>query len=215
MRKYFSLPLLSAALCVLLLAGCGGKGGDAATEDKNSLDKLAEAAENMKTAAEEMTAAAGEEREPLPPVSFKVLLTYLPVQIGDMKQENPRGETTAYDQWKFSTANAEYNGGERSARVEIFDYAHIGMMYAPIRMWLKMNIQRESSDGFERTTEVESFPAYEKYDNGSKQAELTMLVGDRFVVKIDTRGLAEDAPRKVAASMNLKKLAKESAQPPA
>ena len=211
MRTYYVLPVLSAALCLTLLAACGGKGEEAAGE-KSGLEKLAEAAKNMKTAAEEIS--AGQEREPQPPVSFKTLLTYLPAEIGGMPQSNPRGETSSMGEWKYSNASADYEGGETSARVEISDYAYINMLYAPVRMWLKMNVSRESTEGFEHTVEIAGYPAYEKYRTSGKNGELTLLVGDRFIVNIHTNGMAEDAPRKVAEAMALKKLAQETAQTP-
>jgi hypothetical protein len=215
MRMFFSFSFLPAALSLLLLAGCGGKDGDSASGEKSKFEELAEAAENMKIAAEEMTSQAGADREPQPPVSFRVLLTYLPSQIADLEQQAPRGETSSMGEWTFSTANADYRGQDnQSASVQIADYAYIGMMYAPVRMWLKMKINKESTEGFERTTEVEGFPAYEKFDIRNQTGEVTILVGDRFIVNITTRGMSESAPRQVAAMMNLKKLAKETAQSP-
>jgi hypothetical protein len=211
MNTFFPKSILAAALCALLLVGCGGK-----SEEKSEIEKLSEAAQNMATAAEEAGKGFSDDRKPEPPVSFKILLTYLPQQIEGMNQENARGETATMGEWTFSQASAEYNGTDgKSARVEIFDYAYIGMMYAPIRMWLKMKINRESSEGYERTTEVAACPAYEKYENQGEHSEITILVGDRFIVTINTSSMQEDMPRKIASAMSLDKLANEKAQPPA
>ncbi|MBR9975316.1 MAG: hypothetical protein KFF77_07025 [Bacteroidetes bacterium] len=216
MRTFLKIPFLPVLLGVLLLAGCGGKDDGAATEEKGALDKLTEAAENMKTMAEEMSSDTYANREPQPPVSFRVLLTYLPEQIDDMKKENPRGETSTMGEWTYSSASADYKGPEgKSARVELLDYAYIGMLYAPVRMWLKMKIDRESTEGFERTTEVAGYPAYEKWDISSEHAEVTVLVGDRFIINIDTRKMPENMPREIAQTMRLEKLAMEKGQPPA
>ncbi len=216
MKKFWSQSLVLCVLGVLLLAACGGKNSDTAGEEKSDLQKLTEAAENMATAAEEAGKGLGEDRDPVPPVSFKVLLGYLPAQIDDMKKDNPRGETSTMGEWTFSQASADYNGEEgKSASVEIFDYAYIGMMYAPIRMWLKMKINRESTEGYERTTEIAGFPAYEKFENSDQHSEATILVGDRFIVTIDSRQMPEDTPRHVAENMELRKLAKESTKAPA
>lgn len=216
MKSFLHIPILPALLAVLLLAGCGGKDGGGATEEKSALDQLTDAAQNMKTMAEEMSSDTFADREPQPPVSFKVLLTYLPEQIDEMMKENPRGETSTMGEWNYSTASADYKGPEgKSARVEVLDYAYIGMLYAPVRMWLKMKINRESTEVFERTTEVAGYPAYEKWDISSEHAEVTVLVGDRFIVNIDTRKMPENMPREIAQSMNLEKLAKEKGQPPA
>jgi hypothetical protein len=216
MKHSFSHYLVPCALGVLLLAGCGGKGDGAADEEKSDLQKLTEAAENMATAAEEAGKSMTDDRKPEPPVPFKTLLTYLPQQVGGMKQENPRGETATMGEWTYSQASADYNESDgKSARVEIFDYAYIGMMYAPIRMWLKMKINRESTEGFERTTEIAGYPAYEKYENANAQGEVTVLVGDRFIVTVNTTKMSDSGPRDVAKSMALGNLAKEKGQPPA
>lgn len=216
MKSFLHIPLLPALLAVLLLAGCGGKDGSAASEEKGALDQLSEAAKNMQTMAEEMTSDTFADREPQPPVSFKVLLTYLPEEIDGMKKENPRGETSTMGEWNYSSASADYKGPDgMSARVEVLDYAYIGMLYAPVRMWLKMKINKESTEGFERTTEIAGYPAYEKWEISGEHAEVTVLVGDRFIVNIDTRKLPENKPREIAEHMNLGKLAKEKGQPPA
>ncbi len=215
MRHFFSHYLVPCALGVLLITGCGGK-GDGAAEEKSDLQKLTEAAENMATAAEEAGKSMTDDRKPEPPVPFKTLLGYLPQQIGGMQQENARGETATMAEWTYSQASADYNGTEGiSAKVEVFDYAYIGIMYAPIRMWLKMKINRESTEGFQRTTEVGGYPAYEEYENSNAHGKLTVLVGDRFIVTVDTYKMSESAPRDVAKSMALGKLAKEKGQPPA
>ena len=216
MRKFLLLPFLPAVLGILLLAGCGGKDGDAASEEKGALQEISEAAKNMKTMAEEMTAEGETQREPQPPVSFRVLLTYLPEQIEDLQQETPRGETSTMGEWSYSTASARYRGPEnRSAKVEIFDYAYIGMLYAPVRMWLKLNINKESTEGYERTTQVAEFPAFEKWTESSQRGKVTVLVGDRFIVEVETTNLPENMPRDIAHRLRLDALAKEKGQPPA
>lgn len=216
MKTFFTKSFFTAALCGLLLAGCGGKSGDSANEEKSELDKLSEAAQNMATAAEEASKGLSDDRKPEPPVSFKVLMTYLPKQIDEMKQENARGETATMAEWTYSQASADYNGPDgKSASVEIFDYAYIGMLYAPIKMWMKMKINRESTEGFERTTEIAGFPAHERYDREGEHSETTVLVGDRFIVTVKTHTMPEDMPRQIAEQMGLERLAKEKGQAPA
>jgi hypothetical protein len=53
---------------------------------------------------------------------------------------------------------------------------------------------------------VEGYPALEKWSkNGS--SEIVVLVGDRFIVKADARGLGEGSARKVVEDMDLDDLA--------
>ncbi|MBR9976961.1 MAG: hypothetical protein KFH87_02630 [Bacteroidetes bacterium] len=213
MRLLRFTPLFSITLSLLLLAGCGGKDE---SEEKSGLSKLAESAQNMTKAIEEGGNTMMEDKEPQPPVSFRTLLTYLPDQIHEMEQRNPKGETATMGEWNYSQVSADYDGEEgMRATIQIFDYAYIGMLYAPVRMWLKMNINRESTEGFERTTEIAGFPAYEKWTESSQRAEATVLVGERFIVTVKTRNMPQDMPRDIAEHLRLHELAQEKGQPPA
>jgi hypothetical protein len=212
LRSCFNM-LCIVVLPALLLAGCGGKDKE---EEKGGLSKLVESAQNMATAIEEGSKTMMEEREPQPPVSFRTLMTYLPEQIHEMEQRNPKGETSTMGEWNYSQVSASYDGEEgMRASIDIFDYAYIGMLYAPVRMWLKMNINRESTEGFERTTEIAGFPAYEKWTESSQRAEATILVGERFIVTVKTRNMPQDMPRDIAEHLRLHELAKEKGEPPA
>jgi hypothetical protein len=73
-------------------------------------------------------------------------------------------------------------------------------------MMLNMNVARESTEGYEKSVKVKDYPAFEKWSrNGS--SEIVVLVGDRFIVKSDTRGLGEGSARKIVEGLNLKGLA--------
>jgi hypothetical protein len=206
--------IMTAALAILLalplaFMGCGK------SEEKGTLDKLKDMAENMQTAAEEMEKTMSEEREPVPPVNFRVLLNYLPESVEGLTRREPSAETASIGEWQYSQAKANYYDPDGHARVdiEIFDYAHIGMLYAPYTMLIKMKLNKEGTSGYERSAEIAGFPAYESWSINSERAEANVLVGDRFIVKITTNGLPEGAARNVLGKMNLKKLADEKGQP--
>jgi uncharacterized protein YbjQ (UPF0145 family) len=215
MRKSFSLLLLAALVSGTFLAACGGK--ESGEAEKSSLDKLAEAAEDMSKAAEEMATGASEEREPQPAVSFRVLMDFLPKSFHDLQPGEPEGESASYGNWNFSTAKVKFTGLERSfVEVEVFDYAYISMLYASFRMMWKMNFNRESSKGYERTVEIAGWPAIEKWEVDAERAEATALVGDRFIVTVKSRFMPEDTPRQMLEMMDLQELAsKKAATPPA
>lgn len=71
-----------------------------------------------------------------------------------MKAGAPKGETSTMGEWQFSQAEARYRSedGNNSAKVGLFDYAHIPMLYAPFQMMMNMNISKESTEGYERST---------------------------------------------------------------
>ena len=211
-----TLVVVRAALAATL-AACGGDKPAADTGD--ALSQLSQAANQfanqLATQAQTMTegtAGAGD-RKPVLPVSFKVLMDYLPKSIDGMTAHEPQGETASIAGGQYSEAKAAFSSedGSRSAEVAIFDYAHIAMLYTPYRMMLNLKVNRESTRGYERTVELDGFPAFEKWENAGADSEIAVMVGDRFVVTVNTNGMDEGAARKIVEGLDLKGLAKQTA----
>jgi hypothetical protein len=98
--------------------------------------------------------------------------------------------------------------GSRSLEVGIFDYAHISFLYLPFNALIGMNVAKESTEGYQRSTKIDGFPGFEEWNrNGSSEA--VVLLGDRFIVKASARGMGEGAARKVVEAMDLSRLAKK------
>ncbi len=190
------------------LAACGGdKGSDTNTTTGNPLSQLTSAVSQMEKMSKGMTSSAN--RKPVPPVSFRVLIEYLPQRVDGMKAAAPKGETSTMGEWQYSSAETRYRSedGNKSAKVGLFDYAHIPMLYAPFQMMMNLNMSKESTEGYERSTKVGNFPAHEKWTSAGEENEVTVLVADRFMVTTTTRGLGEDSAKKIAESIDLKGLA--------
>lgn len=197
------LPATFSIVLAAGLVGCGGdQSGTAVTN--NPLAQLTSAATAL---SKGITDAAN--RKPVPPVSYKLLIDYLPKGMGDMKAAPPKGETTTAGEWQYSQAEADYRNsdGSRSANVGIFDYAHIPFLYVPFQMMLNMKVSTESTEGYERSSRIGGFPAYEKWGK-SGESEAIVMVGDRFIVKTSTRGVGEGSARKIAEDLDLKRLGK-------
>jgi hypothetical protein len=190
------------------LAACGGDNGSNDTASGSPLSQLTSAVSQLEKMSQGMAAAAN--RKPVPPVNFKVLIDYLPQRVEGMKAGEPKGETTSAGEWQYSSAEVRYQSeqdGEKSAKVGLFDYAHIPMLYAPFQMIMNMKMSTESTEGYERSTKIGGYPAHEKWRKDSKENEVTVLVADRFVVTTTTRGLGEDSAKRIAESVDLKDLA--------
>jgi hypothetical protein len=206
-----SLHRAGIMLCALVVfAGCGG--GDS-QDAAGTLDKLQQQAEGLKKAAETMNETMQQQREPVPPVSFRVLLGFLPSSLAGLTPEEPEGETASMGEWQFSKASIKFKSSDRSqsADVQIFDYAFIQAMYVPYQMMLKMGYNRESTKGYERATTIAGYTAFEKWELDVKHHQVTVLVADRFVVICNTRGLDEGTASKTIEAMNLKELASQKA----
>ena len=196
----------SAAFVMALTAGLAACGGDKGSND-NALSQLTSAVSQMEKMTKGMTAAA--DRKPVPPVSFKVLIDYLPQSLDGMKAGEPKGQTTTAGEWQYSQGETSYQSedGNKTAKVGLFDYANIPMLYAPVQMIMNMNMSTESTEGYERSTKIGGFPAHEKWTKVGQENEVTILVADRFVVTTTTRGLGEDSAKRIAESIDLKGLA--------
>ena len=166
----------------------------------------------MSKAAEDMTKSMSGDSKPVPPVSYKTLQTFLPTSYNDMKTEGSEGETASYGEWTFSQAKIRFDGENGSnAQIEILDYAHISLLYAPFRMFFNMKMARESSRGYEKSQKFGDHPGFVKWENDSKHGEITVLVGDRFILKIETYDLPEDAAQDILSKIDMGKLATTTA----
>ncbi len=198
------MPRWKAVPLAIALAGGVSACGDAKPDPNNPLAQLTAAAEQMQKAAEGFTG----DRKPVPPVAFRELIGFLPTQMPGMKADEPKGETTTAGSWQYSQAEVDFRSedGKRHVDVGIFDYAHIPMLYVPFTMMLNMNVARESTEGYEKSVKVKGYPAFEKW-NRNGGSEIVVLVGDRFIVKSETRGLGEGSARKMVEGLDLKGLA--------
>jgi hypothetical protein len=207
---YFSL----FAVLFFIASGCGKKEKTPEELAQENAQKMAQemqkTGEQMQKAGEQMQKSLYGDHKPVAPVSFKVLMGYLPVTISGMTAEKPHGETTTMGEWNFSVARNRYaDNGSQSVQVEISDFAYIGMLYAPYQLMMNMNFKHESSDGYERTTKIAGFPAYEKWDEGSKNHEVSILTGERFLVHVECNNMPDGSAKKIAETINIAKLAGE------
>lgn len=212
LKSFFAISLFS----FFILMGCGDKSKDQ-PQDMNEKESTS-SDEQMKSEDHDMSQMMGEDlienKEPVPPVSFKVLMNYLPKEIAGMTSEKPHGESVQWEKWNHSTADVRFSNqsGEQSARVNIFDYAYINNLYLPYQMMFKMKFERETSDGYERATKLNDNPAFERWTEEGKDNEVTVLVGKRFIVQVETDGMPEGSARKIAEGMDLNGLASESSK---
>lgn len=159
-------------------------GNDAASEGTAELEDA------MRTLQESLS-GAGEEGEKVEVVDYQKLKDYLPGRLAGMKQEDLSGEKTSAMGFRFSMAEATYRDKEREVEVSISDFGGIGILKATMAAWTTMDYERESDDGYERTTTIEGYPAFEKFNRSTGDAEAGILVDDRFILSLDARNISE------------------------
>jgi len=198
MTAFLKSFLIIILFSFFILIGCGGDKKDQ-PQDMNEKESMS-SDEQMKSDEYDISKMMGgdllENKEPVPPVSFKVLMNYLPKEVAGLK------------------ANVDFRSetDNQNVSVNIYDYAYISNLYLPYQMMFKMKFERESSEGYEKSTELNGMPTFEKWNEENKDNEVTVLVGKRFIVHVETDEMPEGSARKIAEGMDLNGLAGESSK---
>ena len=202
---FIVLPLVLA----ILVAGCGKsaeqkKLEEAAKEMGAAGDKIAEGAQKMADAMKDMN-----EGKKVEPVDFRELKALLPESLPGLTRSNAEGERTGAMGVDVAVASAQYsNESGTSIDVKISD---MGSLSGPMRLatlgWTLAQIDRETDDGYEKTTTFNGYKAFEKYWNSTKHGELSILVEGRFVVEVDGSDCEMSQIKDAAGKIDMGKLA--------
>jgi len=180
-------------------AACGGtseqqkaaeeleKSAETIEKNPDSMSKGAEdTARSMEAMARGLAGDSGV--KPVDPVSFKDLQTVMP-DVAGWEKASPTGERMT-SPFSFSQALVTYKKGDAEIEQMIMDSGFNQLLVAPFAMMLTTGYAKETSDGYEKSTTVSSFPAFEKWSSESKNGEFTVFVNKRFIVEAEGSGLA-------------------------
>ncbi len=159
--------------------------------------------------ADDPAATQGEKKKA---VDFRKLKELMPEKILDLSRKSLNGERNQMGAISVSIARASYAQADEtddspSVKTEIMDYGAIEGFAQGMAFWSQLDIDKESDEGYERTTKIGGFPAYEKFTNDGQSGEIHVFVASRFIVNITTRRLTADKLKKAAEEMPLKALA--------
>lgn len=163
---------------------------------------VAQAGEAMKQMGAALTGSMKVE-----PVDFRTLKEVLPESIAGMKRVSSEGSRTNVVGVASSKAEAVYEDG-KGGRIsyEITDVGTLTGVTAMAFAWVNVEIDKEGSSGYERTTTVSGRKAYERYDKASRTGELDVIVAGRFIVGIKASGVDMSVFREAVAKLDLAKV---------
>jgi hypothetical protein len=198
-------PLVIAALSLVLFAACARKektseGKELSKNPLTAINQISEAAKKAADAAKEAS-----EMKPVDPVSFNALIPLLPAAPSGFTAEEPRGETTSAMGFKISEAERRYTKGDQSLHVKLVDGAYNSFIYAGVTMAAQFS--HESTEGYEKGVTIDGNPGVEKWSKSSKQGELTVVVGKRFLVTIEASPVESGYVRSIYGTVDVAKLA--------
>jgi hypothetical protein len=175
--------LLSAAFA-LAVAGCGGsEEKQAAQTAEQGAAEAAKGLEQLAKGLESMAGGGSGSQKPVDPVSFRDMMALFP-DIDGWEKEKPTGERMT-SPFAFSTAQTAYTKGDARVEVKMTDSGFNQLLLTPYAMFLTAGYEKETSDGYEKSTQVAGQPGWEKWSTESKDGELNALVGKRFLLQIE------------------------------
>lgn len=141
-------------------------------------------------------------------VDFRELKAMLPESLRGLARTSATGEKSGAMGISVSSAEGLYSADNgKSVKLTIADIGNLtGLAGMAAYAWATTDVDRESENGYEKTTTFKGYKALEKYDRQSRSGEMSVLVGGRFVVGAEGDEVDMDALKAALGSVDLRKL---------
>ena len=175
----------------------------------------------MAAMAEMMKAFQGGTNNPLaavggkPAVDFRELRALLPEEIAGLPRTNAQGKKTGAFGAGISEASGNYGAaGGPQLKVEIKDLGAMGPFGAMAGLgWTATEIDSESDQGYERTTQYNGRKGLEKYNTADKSGSASVMVSGRFMIEIKGTGIEPGQLKSAAESIDFAALERLANRP--
>lgn len=166
------------------ISACGkSKEQKQAEQAAQAAGEAAKGFEQMAKGLEAMAGGGKSDQKPVDPVSFRDMIALMP-DLDGWEKAKPTGERMSAP-FAYSTGEATYTKGDSRIELKMTDSGFNQLLLMPYAMFLSAGYEKETSDGYEKSTKVNGQPGWEKWDSSSKNGELNALVGKRFLVQIE------------------------------
>ena len=142
-------------------------------------------------------------------VPFDALIALLPASVEGFTRASPTGESGGVMGMETSQAEAVYTRGDEQFTVRIVDMGSLsGATALTYAAWLNVPVNRQTTEGFERTTRYGAYPAFEQQTRGEgyTNSEVQIAVKSRFLVTVEGNAPFE-AAKAAAQGLDLDALA--------
>ncbi|MFY7910923.1 MAG: transposase [Emticicia sp.] len=187
--------LVSLIAISVFLSNCGKKKEEQTEQEKamELVDKITKEAENISN------------EEPKEVVDAKLLKELLPEEAAGLARKSAESEKVGAMGFMVSKAEARYKNDDSSIEVNIIDVAGTGALMG-MAAWSMVDMDKETENGYEKTTTYKGNKAYEKYNSKNKDGEMAVIIGKRFVVSVKGRNIEMDKIKDTIDDIDLGKL---------
>lgn len=129
-------------------------------------------------------------------VDVNALIALLPHEVAGGVQTNLTSQSFGAFGLAIAQCQADYlPAGGGQITIKISDTAGVGdgLMSIARESWLGAELDMETEDGFDRTTEFRGMKAYEQYSKRARSGLFNTLAHDRFMVEIQGHGVTYKA----------------------
>ncbi|WP_395684050.1 Yip1 family protein [Dokdonella sp.] len=201
----------------------GSSDGSITIDKDSALGQLAAAGQKMEAAGKQLEAAqksgdadaqgkamgavigaamgGGDQVEALAP---DVLKPFVPATLAGLPRTDFSAEKNGAMGMQVSTANATYSDSTsgRSLRLEVTDMGSAKGIMA-MAGWAALQQERETDHGFEKTYKQDGRLIHEEWDSQDKHGEYSIVLGDRFTVKLSGQAGSIDELKGAVGTLNL------------
>ena len=153
-------------------------------EENNSFSGLTDAVKELEKSVNKL-----QDGEKVEVANFRELKKLMPEEINGMKRKSNTGQKTGAMGFNVSNAEAKFEDGDRRMEINIVDIGGMGAAMAGMAAWTMVEIDKETENGYERTTTIDGNKAFEKYDSRRKRGEVSVILNNRFIVTIKGRNV--------------------------
>jgi hypothetical protein len=203
MKKY--ICFLSISVCSLFFISCETDASKDTVKietdegDKTPGEVLDEALADTKKAIDEAKSESNKNKA----VNFREFKDEFPSSIGNLEMIDSEGETTDVFGFKISNYEASYSDGDGTIKISIADLGGISSVVNSLAPWAKIEIDKESSEGYERTTTIEGHKALEEYDENRKEGKIAIFINNRLVLNIEGENVSENQLKKALRKIDI------------
>lgn len=194
------------SLFLIASVSCGRPSGAPASSNSQTSSGSAGSAQAPATGQPSSRTATGQKAQ-VKPVDVEILKSFLP-ELDGWTRTKPRGEQTTTP-YAISNARAHYTSGASTIDIEITDSALNQMIFAPFAAFMAAGYDERTRDGYKKSVALAGAPGFESWEKDAGHGEVTVIVGDRFVVQASARRVPGiDPVRRAVTAIDLTKLAR-------
>ncbi|GJM35558.1 MAG: hypothetical protein DHS20C18_45590 [Saprospiraceae bacterium] len=139
-------------------------------------------------------------------IDFRKLKDLLPNKVAGMEMTDSEGQKSGVAGFNISTAQATYEEGNKEIEITILDTGGFSGALMGMAAWSQLEMDKESKDGYERTTTIDGYKAFEKYSHKNEKGQIAILIGDRYILTIEGKKITENELKEALESIDIDEL---------